>query len=43
MQVPGFNMELAVFTQETYYPLDNLRQTDNTTWFENATVLIFDE
>ena len=41
---------LAIFTletdypSETGYPLDNLRQTDNTTLkFENGTVLIFDE
>ena len=40
---------LAVFTLEmdclsgTGYPLDNSHQTDNTSYFENGTVLILDE
>ena len=40
---------LAVFTlemdcsSETGYPLSNLHQTDNTSYFENGTVLILDE
>ena len=34
---------LAVFTLETDYPLNNSRQIDNTTKFENGTVLILDE
>ena len=33
---------MAVFTLETGYPLDNSRQTDNTSKFENETVLILD-
>ena len=33
---------LAIFTLETDYPLDNSRQTDNTSLFQNRTDLIFD-
>ena len=30
-------------TSETGYPLDNSHQTDNTSYFENGTILILDE
>lgn len=36
-------LSLAVYPQETDYPLNNSRQTDNTSLFENGTVLILGE
>ena len=36
-------LSLAVYPQETDYPLNNSRQTDNTSPFENGTVLILGE
>ena len=36
-------LSLAVYPQETDYPLNNSRQTDNTSLFENRTVLILGE
>ena len=33
---------MAIFTLEMGYPLDNSRQTDNTSSFENGTALILD-
>ena len=39
----AFFKQEADYPSETGYPLDNSRQTNNTSLFDNVTVLILDE